>query len=390
MKIALFTTSFPSNSSTVVNAGVCVRDFAAVLTELGHEVEVLTPYKHGARHDFEHKSTTFFRWLGSEDSVAHIELQSPLGALQLASIVLAGSVAALRLVRRFRPDHVLCFWVFPCGLWARIASASTRTPYSLWALGSDIWALGKLPGMPRVLRALASRAAHRYADGLILAQDFARIAGLDVQFLATSRVLEAPKGVEQGSGGYFLYLGRYHTNKGIDLLIEALGVVRSRLPRDFRLRAHGFGPLESKVRARVAQLGLRDIVEINPPIDAHEMPIVLRRARGLIVPSRIESIPLVFSDALQMQVPLLVTDVGDMGQLVRRHGGGVVCSPDVEGLGEALIGFVDRPPPGGSDVLQRYLDIRTSARRFVASTSPAGAQPAKKVSLPPFLVAEQR
>ena len=67
MRIALFTTSFPSNNETVVNAGVCVKDFAEALTDLGHEVEVLTPYKRGARHEFRHANTTWFRWLGSQE-----------------------------------------------------------------------------------------------------------------------------------------------------------------------------------------------------------------------------------------------------------------------------------------------------------------------------------
>jgi len=120
VRIALFTTSFPSNTETSVNAGACVKDFAEALTDLGHEAEVLTPYKRGARHEFRHAKTIWFRWLGSQDSLIHIG-RSPIGLLQLGSVVVMGSAAALRLVMRFQPDHVLCFWVFPCGLWARLA-----------------------------------------------------------------------------------------------------------------------------------------------------------------------------------------------------------------------------------------------------------------------------
>ena len=95
MKIALFTTSFPSNAETSVNAGACVKDFAEALTDLGHEVEVLTPYKRGARDEFRHANTTWFWWLGSEDSLIHIG-RSAIGLLQLASVVAMGSVAACR------------------------------------------------------------------------------------------------------------------------------------------------------------------------------------------------------------------------------------------------------------------------------------------------------
>lgn len=370
MRIALFTTSFPSNGETSVNAGACVKDFAEALADLGHKVEVLTPYKRGARHEFRHANTIWFGWLGNQDLLIHIG-RSPIGLLQLGSVVVMGSVAALRLSRRFRPDHVLCFWVFPCGLWARLAQLWVRAPYSVWALGSDIWVLRKLPCFPRILRWLARGATHRYADGVALGQDFQAIAGCRVDFLATSRVLTVPPGVAVGEGGYYLFLGRYHENKGIDLLIEAVGKVKEHLPADFRLRAHGFGPLEEAIRARVRDLGLDLSVEIRGPTGAGEVSTVLRRARGLIIPSRVESIPLVLSDGLQMQLPVMVTDVGDMGMLVHRHAAGMVCRPDVDDIAKTLVRFVRTSAPAEGGRLRDLLDIRASAERFLSDITTA-------------------
>jgi glycosyltransferase involved in cell wall biosynthesis len=220
--------------------------------------------------------------------------------------------------------------------------------------------------LPAVLRALTQGARGRYADGVVLADDFARIAGLPIEFLATSRVVVPPPGVSVGEGGYYLYLGRYHPNKGIDILIEAIGLARSRLPADFRLRAHGFGPLEDAVRARTRELGLESMVEILGPTNAGEVETILRRARGLVIPSRIESVPLVLSDGLQMELPLLVTDVGDMGTLVRKYDAGVVCKPEASDMANALVRFVTEPPSRGSTALRELLDIRGSARRFLA------------------------
>lgn len=370
MRIALFTTSFPSDNETVVNAGACVKDFAEALTDLGHEVEVLSPYKRGARHEFRHANTTWFRWLGSHDSLTHVG-KNPIGLLQLSSVVVMGSAAAIRLLTRFRPDHVLCFWVFPCGLWARLAQPWVHVPYSLWALGSDIWLLGKLPGFRWILRRIGRHASHLYADGMLLGEEFQAIVGSPVDFLATSRVLVAPPGVAVGEGGYYLFLGRYHPNKGVDLLIEAVGRVKDRLPPGFRLRVHGYGPLEELIRARVRDLGLEGLVEIFGPTSASEVSTVLRRARGLIIPSRIESIPLILSDALQMELPVMVTDVGDLGKLVRRYTAGLVCRPDVSDIAETLLHFVSCRQQGGSSRLRELLDIRASAERFLSEINAA-------------------
>lgn len=364
LRIAIFTTSFPSSADEAVNAGVCVKDFAEALTSLGHEVEVLTPYKRGARHEFGHENTVFFPWFGASASVSHIDMKSPIGLLQLASVVAMGSVAAVPFVRRFRPDHVLCFWVFPSGLWAKLAAFATGAHYSVWALGSDIWVLGRIPGFSRVLGWLGQGADNRYSDGVVLGQTFEQMAHAKVEFLATSRVLKTPD-APVGEGGYFLYLGRYHPNKGIDLLVEAIGRIKDQLPPDFRVRAHGFGPLEETVRDRVRELGIGHLVEILGPTLASEVGVILRRSRGVIIPSRIESIPLVMSDALQMELPLLVTDVGDMGTLVRKYSAGIVCRPDVDDIARGVLELSRGSVKAPAVELRRLLDIRESARRFI-------------------------
>ena len=374
MKIAIFTTSFPANGRTTVNAGVFVRDFAAALTDLGHEVWVLTPQKRDARHEFRHARTIFFPWLGQEDSLTHINMKNPIGAARLASVVAMGRYAGAKLIREFQPDHVLCCWIFPSGFWARGPARAAGTKYSVWALGSDVWMLGKMVGMRGVLRTIAQGAHRAYADGVGLAREFSEISGTPVEFLATSRVLTVPENVAVGEGGYFLYLGRYHANKGVDLLVEAVSLARASLPGDFRLRVHGFGPLEAEVRETVRSRGLGDKIEILGPTSADDVALVLRRARGLIVPSRVESLPVVLCDALQMDIPILVTDVGDMGSLVREYDAGSVCKPEVDDLAKALVEFV-RAPGGsasGRAALRTLLDIRGSARRFLADI---GAEP---------------
>ena len=211
--------------------------------------------------------------------------------------------------------------------------------------------------------------------GWRLVQEFQAIAGCRVDFLATSRVLTAPPGVAVGEGGYYLFLGRYHRNKGIDLLIEAVGRVKARLPPGFCLRVHGFGPLEALIRARVRELGLDALVEIRGPTSASTVSTVLRRARGLIIPSRIESIPLILSDGLQMELPIMVTDVGDMGMLVRRYAAGLVCRPEVDDMAETLLRFVSTSTTGDRHCLRQLLDIRASAERFLSEITAASKRP---------------
>ena len=66
----------------------------------------------------------------------------------------------------------------------------------------------------------------------------------------------------------------------------------------------------------------------------------------VVIPSRSESIPIVLSEALQAGKPLIVTDVGDMGSIVREHHlGEVVPSEDPPSLARAMQRFIADPRP---------------------------------------------
>jgi SAM-dependent methyltransferase len=97
-----------------------------------------------------------------------------------------------------------------------------------------------------------------------------------------------------------------------------------------RLRVHVFGegPEDECLREKVNDLGLDGCVRIRPPLGPAELAGWLSRTAGLVIPSRIESIPLVLLDAAQEHCPVIATDVGDMGRLVTEYGLGRRVPPE--------------------------------------------------------------
>ena len=86
---------------------------------------------------------------------------------------------------------------------------------------------------------------------------------------------------------------------------------------------------------------------MNPPIWSGELSKKILRGifsfssaissrMTLIIPSRIESIPVVLSDAAQADCPVVVCDVGDMGKIVKRFGNGVVVQPEPDSIRKGL------------------------------------------------------
>ena len=57
---------------------------------------------------------------------------------------------------------------------------------------------------------------------------------------------------------------------------------------------------------------------------AQEFTNYLARISYLLIPSRMESIPVVFSDALQMRVPVIAMPVGDLPELIQKYRCGIV------------------------------------------------------------------
>jgi glycosyltransferase involved in cell wall biosynthesis len=93
----------------------------------------------------------------------------------------------------------------------------------------------------------------------------------------------------------------------------------------------GIGPLKSSLIRFVEEHRLEDCVVVNDGIHAAELVGELSRSAYLVIPSRIESIPVIFSDALQAGLPVIALPVGDLPLLISESDCGILatdCSPE--------------------------------------------------------------
>ena len=94
----------------------------------------------------------------------------------------------------------------------------------------------------------------------------------------------------------------------------------------------------------------------------------------VVIPSRSESIPLVFSETLRFNKELIVTDVGDMGTLGRQYGVAWVIPPEdamaLKEMMERRVELQDNGKEGRNETrreeLKRLFNIETSVERFLA------------------------
>jgi glycosyltransferase involved in cell wall biosynthesis len=138
----------------------------------------------------------------------------------------------------------------------------------------------------------------------------------------------------------FLFVGRWEKVKGVDVLVEAM-----KLLVDAGVRAHlylvGKGSLKSFLERKIRAYALTKTIFLREDIPTTTLRGYLQRCDCLVIPSRRESIPLVFSEGLQSRIPMIVSATGDLASLVHRFRLGHVVPPgEPAPLKQALATFV--------------------------------------------------
>jgi glycosyltransferase involved in cell wall biosynthesis len=357
--LLLITTSYPRSGDGSEAAGSFVADLVAALAEHIH-VHVVAP---GSLALIEQVSPriTIYRFVAPERTLSNLRIWHPLDAWRILATLKAGAAATRHATADGRVRHTLALWALPSGQWARKLWLTRKIPYSVWMLGSDIWSLGRIPVIRTVLRTVMRDARHRFADGLQLADDSKRICGLEVQFLPTTRSLHTQRRYPpaQKPPYRFVFVGRWHPNKGIDLLLDALAMLEdSDWKQVAEVAIYGGGPME-KIVFQKSQLLIQEKrpVMFGGYLNKDKAEEAMLRADYLIIPSRIESIPVVFSDAMKLQRPVIATPVGDLPGLFRQMNCGVLADDaSAKGIYHAMKSALAASPSSFDSAIRFHAD----------------------------------
>lgn len=318
--IALVTSSYPDDTPGTEAAGSFVEDFARAMAR---RVRVTVVAASTSTSDQTQDNLRVRRFAVPRLPLSLLRPLWPGDWLALFRTLRNGRSALETLIADDRPDHIFALWALPGGYWTDRGSRGTGVPFSVWSLGSDIWSLGKLPVVRGILGNILRRANHCYADGLELAADVERLSGARCDFLPSTRSLQRPHDRQLASNGPYnlAFLGRWHENKGVDLMLESLSQLTDEDWRQITaVRIAGGGPLADQVRAAADELQRngRD-VDVGDYLDKGAATELIAWADYLMLPSRIESIPVIFSDAMQIGTPIIATPVGDLPRLYKNY-----------------------------------------------------------------------
>ncbi len=325
--IILLTTSFPDERLGSEAAGSFVADFAEELTQRCR-VTVLAP---SSRANVESRGNLRIeRFAVPKLPLSLLNVGNPVHWGNIVRTLYAGQKAIERLVRTKDVDHILALWVLPSGYWARRVWKRYGVPYSVWALGSDIWTPSKIPLVRKILVTVLQDSYKRFADGYLLKENVESLCGDSCEFLPSVRRLPIHRAKPSATSPPFrlAFLGRWHLNKGVDLLVEALKLLdESDWQKIEEVRIAGGGALETLVKSGCATLRAAGRpVTVRGYLDKAQAAELLLWADYLVLPSRIESIPVIFSDDMQAGCPVIATPVGDLPRLLHEYDVGILTT----------------------------------------------------------------
>jgi len=287
-------------------------------------------------------------------------LPSPVAVHALgARSVRAGAFRLLRLIRNLKPDLILSGMAhlnFLVLLLRPLFPQGTRVLVRQNGTASAALASRELPAYTRLLY----RLTYPHADCVIcqtpaMAADLAAVLGTTRTRMA---VLNNPIQVDRirttmrqdpawwtGPGPHLLAVGRLSREKGFDLLVQALAVIREQLPNADLLIA-GSGPEETALKLQCRRLGLEAAVRF--PGNLQDPSECFPGASVFVLSSRHEGMPNALLEAAAGGLPIvaLPASLGVVDLLRGQPGVWLASEISAAALASALLTALRALQPG--------------------------------------------
>ena len=139
---------------------------------------------------------------------------------------------------------------------------------------------------------------------------------------------------------YMLFFGLVRAYKGLDLLLDAFGQIKDQLPDLQLIIAGEFYEHEDKYRAQIEANGLTDRVILrNEFIPDADLRKYFGAADLIVQPYKTATQSGVTQVAFHFEKPMLVTNVGGLGEIVHDHKMGYACEPGADAIAEDLLDY---------------------------------------------------
>lgn len=343
MKIVILGTAYPYRGGLATFNERLARQFQAE----GHDVEVVT-------FTLQYPSFLFPGKTQYSNEVAPTDLRIKRWVNSCNPF---NWVSVGRKIRKMQPDMLItCYWMAffaPCyGIIERIVKGNGKT--RCLALVHNM-----IPHEPSLLDKLFAPFYVKSTDGFVALSDSV-VKDIDKLDKCRKPKTFSPHPIYDHYGermskaeackllkldadkDYMLFFGLVRAYKGLDLLLDAMGKMHDKLPNLRLLIAGEFYEQEEGYREQIKNFGLTEKVIIrNEFIPDADLRLYFGAADLIVQPYKTATQSGVTQVAFHFEKPMLVTNVGGLGEIVHDHKMGYAVQPNAESIAEAIIDYYE-------------------------------------------------
>lgn len=317
--IGVMTHNFPFSPHDRQNAGIFVADFSQELSNL-YRVVVYCPRDGERNTKFDGVEIKTFPVLKGK-KLGDLKFWNPLDTIRFLSFFVGGFLGLSAFIKKEKIHINMVMWAFPSGVFAYLAKKIYGVPYVTWCLGSDIYIYGKMPLIRNIVRAVLRSSEYVFADGIDITKEVEKLSARECVFVSSvTKTLFKPISSKRKRPFTCLsYVARMEYIKGPDIFLEALIKLKKDLPK-FRVHFAGGGTLLSHLKKKAREAGVdKGIVFYGNVNNFQKISEIISSSDWLVIPSRSDSIPLIFSEAMKCKTPVIASNLPDLSFLIKKY-----------------------------------------------------------------------
>lgn len=132
----------------------------------------------------------------------------------------------------------------------------------------------------------------------------------------------------------FFTLGRMVSQKGIDILLRAVNLIQP--GNEILFRIGGDGEELGKYQSLATELGIDNRVQWLGSLTRRETALEMKNCHAFVLPSRHESMGIVFAEAIACGKPVIGTHCGGPEEIINDHNGLLIPPEDLDALANAI------------------------------------------------------
>lgn len=362
LHVVTLTPFFPSDKNEV--NGCFVAEPIQQLREIGVDCSVIavSPFHH---HRKRASSTAPAEW------VRYPQLPGTLGLSGAGNLLYARLLERVQQLHCANPISVVhAHAALPCGHAAMLLCRRLKIPFVVTVHGLDVFHNCHLGGIPANWRRDVSVEVYRAARNVICISG--KVQGIlkkgmpdevcsSIVYNGVDPNLFSPddSALEASEYPEILSVGMLLDSKGHDLLLRALGKLRSSFP-NLRCRIIGEGPDRARLEALVLELDIGRQVQFMPRHSRPEVAEAMRRCSVFVLASRDEGLGCVYLEAMSCGKPVIGCWGQGIDEVIEQGKNGWLIPSDgleelVQGI-SALLGSSDLRKGIGRAARETILD----------------------------------